>query len=465
MNRFYIFALSIIISLCANAITIEQAKKLYDNGEYAKALSGFKELLKKSPKNANLNYYAGLCLYDTNEQEQSIPYFTLAQSKSIPDASKHLAWIAFSNYDFEEALDHLESYQAALDKANKEMPEDMEQFLTRTINARNMLERVENIQIIDSINVDAEIFFKFYKISQECGSLNPPTILPEGFNVTSPTVIFQPESKTQMVWALDDENNIATLVSSSILSDGTWEHPQLLGESINGANSNYPFLMPDGITLYFAGDGESSIGEYDIFFTRKDEDGFLQPQNMGMPYNSPYNDYMLVIDEITGIGWWASDRNKIEGKVTIYTFIPNETRTNYPTDTPNLINLAKINSIKDSWVDGANYSEILNRLNTIKPSDKATSSNTFTLSLPNGKVYTSIEDFANQSAADAMQEYLDAVKEYNTNINRVTSLRKTYSNGDKSVANEILELENEILTQQKTLTILRNTVVSLECQE
>ena len=186
---------------------------------------------------------------------------------------------------------------------------------------------------------------------------------------------------------------------------------------------------------------------------------------MGMPYNSPYNDYMLVIDETTGIGWWASDRNNIDGKVTIYMFVPNETRTNYPTDTPNLINLAKINSIKDTWVNGTNYSELLNQLNEITSSSKVISSKAFSLSLPNGKVYTSIEDFANQSAADAMQEYLEAVKEYNTNINHLSSLRKIYSKGDKSVANEILDLENEILTQQKSLTILRNTVVSLECQE
>lgn len=464
MNRYYIFAISFLISLCANAITIEQAKKLYDNGKYTEALSGFKELLKKSPKNTNLNYYVGLCLYDMNEQEQSIPYLTFAQSKSVPDASKYLAYIAYFNYDFEEALNHIESYQMALTKAKKEMPEDMEQFLTRVVNARNMLERVENIQIIDSINVDSNTFFKFYKISRECGSLNATTILPNGFESAPYTVVFQPESKSQMMWAAHNANGKESIVTSAILSDNTWEQPHELDENINTNNSNYPFIMSDGVTLYFANDGENSIGGYDIFFTRKDEDGYLQPQNMGMPYNSLHNDYMLVIDEITGVGWWASDRNNIEGQVTIYKFIPNETRSNYPANTPNLINLAKICSIKDSWAENADYSEILNRLTEVTTSDKADSSKSFTLSLPNGKVYNSIDDFSNQSAAEAMQEYLDAVKEYNATINRASSLRKTYSNGDKSVANEIIEIENEILTQQKTLTTLRNTVVSLECQ-
>ena len=465
MNRFYIFAFSIILSLCSNAITIDQAKKLYEKGDYAEALSAFKTLLSKSAKDANLNYYVGRCHYSMNEQDQSIPYFTFAQSKSIPEASKYLALIAFDNYEFEEATEHLETYQLALTKAKKSVPDDFEPFMARAINANNMLERVEKIQIIDSINVDATDFFKFYKISQESGSLNAASILPNGFEAAPYTVVFQPESKSQMMWATLNADGKESIVTSAILSDNTWEQPHELNENINTNNSNYPFIMSDGITLYFANDGENSIGGYDIFFTRKDEDGFLQPQNIGMPYNSQHNDYMLVIDETTGIGWWASDRNQIENKVTIYIFIPNETRSNYPANTPNLINLAKINSIKDSWIVDADYSEILNKLDEITISAKANSSKSFTLSLPNGKVYTSIDDFSKQSAADAMQEYLDAVKEYNANINHISILRKTYSNGDKSVANEIIEIENKILTQQKILTTLRNTVVSLECHE
>ena len=92
-------------------------------------------------------------------------------------------------------------------------------------------------------------------------------------------------------------------------------------------------MMSDGITLYYANDGDNTLGGYDIFMTRKGDDGrFLQPQNIGMPYNSPYDDYMLAIDEVTGAGWWATDRNQIPDSVTIYVFVPNdEGRTILPT--------------------------------------------------------------------------------------------------------------------------------------
>lgn len=343
-----------------------------------------------------------------------------------------------------------------------------------------MLDRVEHIQIIDSINVDRDTFFKHYKLSANCGSLNPISILPQTFapvqveiypeslpleNIKSLSnaVVFQPESKTQMIWSAEDYLGVETLIMSSILSDGTWEHPQLLNENLCNGNSNYPYIMPDGITLYYASDGENSIGGYDLFVSRKDEDGFLQPQNMGMPYNSPYNDYMLVIDEITGIGWWATDRNNIDGKVTIYMFIPNESRVNYPSDNANIVNLAKINSIKDSWVENANYEEYLNRLSKIGTTESTKTEKSFYLSLPNGNIYTSLNDFKNHEAAEAMKEYLNALDKFQTAESKLATLRTNYSKGNKNISNEIIELENDILSQRNNLINLRNNVIKLEC--
>ena len=45
------------------------------------------------------------------------------------------------------------------------------------------------------------------------------------------------------------------------------------------------------------------------------------PENVGMPFNSPYNDYMYVIDEFNDLGWFASDRYQPEGKcASMYSF-------------------------------------------------------------------------------------------------------------------------------------------------
>ena len=94
---------------------------------------------------------------------------------------------------------------------------------------------------------------------------------------------------------------------------------------------NYPFMLSDGITLYYAAVGVESFGGYDIFVTRydMDEKKFLYPENLGMPFNSPANDYMLAIDEFNQLRWFFSDRNQTENKVCIYIFIKNDIRKEY----------------------------------------------------------------------------------------------------------------------------------------
>ena len=73
-----------------------------------------------------------------------------------------------------------------------------------------------------------------------------------------------------------------------------------------------------------------------------------------------------------------------------------------------------------------------------------------------------ISDFKNSEAAVAMQEYLDALDKLNNNKHTLNSLRLKYSQGDKSVANQILSLEKQILKGQEELIRLQNIAISLE---
>ena len=157
------------------------------------------------------------------------------------------------------------------------------------------------------------------------------------------------------------------------------------------------------------------------------------------------------------------DKDNIKGKITIYMFIPNESRVNYPSDDTNIINLAKINSITDSWIENTDYSKILERLNNIGKQTNNKLNDSFTLTLPNGNIYTSFTDFKNNEAMEAMKEYINAIDLLQSTKNKLSTLRKTFAQGDKSVSQEILKTEKSILTQQENLINLRNKVVKLEC--
>lgn len=63
-------------------------------------------------------------------------------------------------------------------------------------------------------------------------------------------------------------------------------------------DDSYPFLLTDGVTFYFASNEEDrTLGGYDIFVTKYNinTDEYSDPEQLPMPFNSPYNDYMMAM--------------------------------------------------------------------------------------------------------------------------------------------------------------------------
>ena len=225
--------------------------------------------------------------------------------------------------------------------------------------------------------------------------------------------------------------------------------------------------MPDGVTLYFAADGDESLGGLDIFISRRDGAGdFLQPSNIGMPYNSPANDYMYAVDETTGAGWWASDRSGLRDSVTIYTFVPQELRINYDVDTPGLADYAAVTSIALTQPSGADYSALRRRLQSLERNGaglgESGSVNDFDFALPDGRVLHRLSDFRSSMARASMGRLLKARKEYEREVAELQSLRERYGRGDRSVASEILRRENRLEQSRADLLELSNEVSANE---
>ncbi len=452
------------ISISVAAMTLDEAKKLYLDGDYEQALPAFQKALKAKPKDGSLNHWVGVCLFRTGEPEKAIPYLKKASERKVLESPRYLAEIAIDAYNFDDAREYLDEYYSAM-KRNKRTPSaEVEELERRLTIARPMMDGVQKITVIDSVTVAKEDFFRKYKLTPEAGSLNGREELPEGVRAIDDAVVYMPESKELMIWAAPDENDNYQLVQSAKMVGGKWEQPHTLGANLNfnGGDSNYPFLMSDGVTLYYANNGEGSLGGYDIFMTRQNDDGtYLTPQNIGMPYNSPYDDYMLAIDEITGIGWWATDRNQIEDSVTIYKFIPQELRVNYPSDEPDLANKAKLTSYRDTWPEGADYSGLLASLDEIS-SEKTVKTPDFEFAMPGGNVYRYWNDFNSPVARDLMLEYLDMKSQDNLTRKKLMLLRKQYSNGDTRVSGDIEELENTLLSNREALKQKSNEIIRAE---
>lgn len=102
--------------------------------------------------------------------------------------------------------------------------------------------------------------------------------------------------------------------------------PRNLGAPVNTeGNEVFPFLRNDTI-LYFASDGHPGLGGLDIFksLINRENDKkstWLPPLNMGIPINSPYDDFGITFHpEAYEEGFFASNRKGGRGGDDVYSF-------------------------------------------------------------------------------------------------------------------------------------------------
>ncbi len=102
---------------------------------------------------------------------------------------------------------------------------------------------------------------------------------------------------------------------------GKWSAPMNLGDKINTAgNEVFPYVHDDG-TLYFASNGWGGLGGLDIFSTQLDEeDCWTEANNIGTPFNSPKDDFGLIMNVLGTEGYFTSARENGHGQDDIYSF-------------------------------------------------------------------------------------------------------------------------------------------------
>ncbi len=383
---------------------------------------------------------------------------------------------AFMRYDFELATENYEKYAKTLKKTpNAHGEELLEKYLRQLEIAENSLDNVQKIEIIDRIDVPVEDYYKHLKLPYSGGKLLFPEVkIPEKRHNMS-DFVYTSESGDVMMWSENNGNHQEVIMQSEQLMDGSWETPEEAGDILNdGGNARNPFLLSDGLTLYYSSDGDGSMGGYDLFVATKDPSSgeFRQPIGLGYPFNSPYNEYMMAIDEDNGIGWWVTDRNRLDGQVSVYIFKTNDVRKNYVTDEEDdIIALAKVEDINITQNPESDYSSILKGIDDRNRAVKNKDVIDFIFPMPRGKVAKRLSDFSDASAKRNMQQYLMAVEQEAELERKLTDLRKKYHVTDRkkgsstALKNQILELEKKRDFERDKLKQLRNTIITEETKK
>jgi outer membrane protein OmpA-like peptidoglycan-associated protein/Tol biopolymer transport system component len=109
---------------------------------------------------------------------------------------------------------------------------------------------------------------------------------------------------------------------TTLNAGGEWTKPENLGPDINTPyDENTPFVHPDGKTLYFSSDGWPGLGNMDIYFSRKQDNGkWGKPVNIGYPINTFSEETGLMVTPDGLQGMFSSVLKGGFGDMDIYSF-------------------------------------------------------------------------------------------------------------------------------------------------
>lgn len=439
------------------AQSLDQAKKLYNEGEYAEAKPAFEKLVKQSPGNASYNLWYGVCCYETGDLKAAEKYLSSAVKRRVIEAYRYMGELYYQTYRFAEAVEMYDDY-IDLQTKKKRDTEAAEARQEVIEGAQRMMEKVEAVQVIDSMVVDKDDFLSVYTLSEEMGTLESYAEFFQNREVHSS--VYKNQKGNKIFYAKPTAENGYCLFSQSKLMD-KWADEKQLPMNINSAeDDNYPFVMPDGVTIYFASKGEMSLGGYDLYVTRynMNSDSYLNPEQLGMPFNSPFNDYMIVYDEVKGLGWFVSDRFQPEGKVCVYLFIPNDDHKRVEGDDVEMKRkCAALFSIQDTWVPDANYSELVRLSHQEIPFGKKEVSKDFEFVVADNIIYYTWNEIKSPETKDlykkvvslkreisALEEKLDTMRwDYSQNANKRSQLRPLIQDAEEKL-NQLADRPKEL---------------------
>ena len=327
-----------------------------------------------------------------------------------------------------------------------------------------MREATQQIVFIDSMVVAKDEILSVIRINPESGKLDTYDHFfrseehPESY-------VYINEMGNKCYFSDENANGQMQLYTLDKLGQD-WSDPLALSGINEGiSETNYPFMMTDGTTFYFAAKGKESIGGYDIFVTRTDSENgqFLKPENIGMPFNSEANDYMYVIDELSNIGYFVTDRRQPAGKVCVYMFIPPTSRRTYTSDAytdERLRGFAEISRIANTWGKGTERKLALERLKAIVTTSSARQSKSTINFIINDRVtYTDISQFQAPESPDLYRELQSTRKQFEETKQLLEKSRNFYS---KAQPEDRRVLRKEILDAEKQYERLAADVKTLE---
>ena len=456
MRKIYSLILFLACALLAMAQTHSSADKLFQAGDYTAAQEQYGKLLRSYPREALYLYRYARCAQELGDFPTALQYFDKAGDRYMLKYF-YLGEIYLQQWHAEAAIEAYNKYLSSLTEPSEREPYVAQQ-IARAEKLQRYLRRVERLEIIDSVLVplNSSLITHGLSLSLEAGRLQYDSLGGIGFTN---------QRGDHHLWSQRVDSSQVLLSSHRLLD--TWTTPDTLPATINfTACQISPYLLNDGVTLYFAAQDPNGLGGLDIYISRYNTatELYTAPENLGFPYNSPANEYMLILDENQGVGYLATDRFAPQGYVHIYSWaIPEQRQYCRGMDPDTLAAYAQLRAFyKAERLDNA-PSE------TSAPSEPSATHDAISFVINDSVIYTSVDDFLSPGARRLFIEWEQLQERLTKEQNQLEELRIQYMQADEptqgTLASQILKLERELEQLQERFLALPREIRQKETSQ
>ena len=236
----------------------------------------------------------------------------------VPDSLIFLGDSLHMQYDFEKALDEYEKALEILEKEDSLRTLPLKDKILLSENGRNMSGFAYSPYVVAKHRFSLDDFFLYYPLQERSWRQVPNQLDSVASRLSK--AVYVPEDSRKIYFSSEDEDGIRNIYVTEF-QDTVWTRPMLLNEHlVSPADEIYPMVSSDGRTLYFASEGLYGVGGYDIYMSEwSDEDkDWSVPVNMGFPYSSPADDFLLVNTDDGRYTFFASNRECSADSVWVY---------------------------------------------------------------------------------------------------------------------------------------------------
>jgi len=432
------------------------ADSLFNAEDYSQALPLYLELCQQYPRDIHYNYALGVCYINTSREiETALSYLLKASRGEAPNKVYYYIAEAYRrNYHFDLAIDYYRRF--TINGGSKDIStSDIEKRLAICENGTSMLKYIYTPQVIDRKRFTLNDFFQYYSNAPKTGSF---IVKPD--NLKSPTdikqkewsIIFSPSTPQTNDYIYYSSYGKSTINGKDIyrikrLEDGYWSKPENLGTTVNSSeDEDFPYISPDGKTLYFASKGHYNIGGYDIFKSTFDSttNKWSEPENIGFPISSTFDDFLYIPDTKERIACFATNRNT-DGdsvEVVMYKMEVNPILRSFTTY-EEAQRVAKLRSPKDKViknikVDDGTLDREKNPFETPEVKTKPATFNT----VENDPEYIRLitKGFSKQKETDSLRTKLEKLR---SQFDYVTTAEQR-----RSLESKVVKVENALLAAQ-----------------